>query len=249
MTRSTSSGPSSSRYSLPSATSSANVPVRRWMPASASRRATLCAGLGPEEAERLVLPRHHFDRDVQAASPCALGGEQGQLVQRQGPRGAGRGDEGDRAPTARCEALDRLHDGEHVAGTAEADRAWQDGLRRRPQREQQRVVWDRRAVTRIDLPLIGAHRDQRVGDPAHAAVVGDRLPVVVRHRVGAERLGDRERAVGEVPACREHADASAISGERLQREQPLQGSHATADDYDVLGHGPHARKPAHGRHR
>ena len=67
MTRSTSSGPSSSSQSFPSATSLANVPVRSAHAGVREPPRDRRARLGAEDAQRRGLARHELDLEVQAA--------------------------------------------------------------------------------------------------------------------------------------------------------------------------------------
>jgi hypothetical protein len=194
------------------------------------------ARLRSEQPERRPLGRDEHDVEVESCAAAVVGGEQREVVQRQRPAGAGRRRERERVAATRVERLDRLPDRQDVARAGEGQRARDHVARARPEREQQRVVAERRPVARVDLPRVRVHADHRVGDPAHAAVARDRLPLVPARRTGAERLGDRQRGIGEVAARRDDVDPDPVAGERLEREQPLQGADAAAGDERVLCH-------------
>ena len=102
--------------------------------------------------------------------------------------------------------------------------------------QEQPVVVDRRAVAGLELARAGADGLDDVRDPAHATIAGDLLPVVSPRGLGSERLGDRQRPVGDVTSGGEHADVDAIPGEVLERQEPFEGPDATAGDDDMWGH-------------
>ena len=95
---------------------------------------------------------------------------------------------------------------------------------------------DRRSVPGDELPVVQSHGLQHVRDPADAAVARDELPVVAGRGIAAEGLGDRERAVGEMPGGGEDADPQRVGGELLEGEQPLEGADAASRDDDVWVH-------------
>ena len=102
------------------------------------------ARLGAEDAQRRGLARHELDREVQAAPPALPRGHQRELVERQRPGRAGGSDERDRVRAVpesarRSRRPPRARRADRRTGSPPATPA-----RRARQREQQRVVGDRR---------------------------------------------------------------------------------------------------------
>ena len=54
--------------------------------------------------------------------------------------------------------------------------------------------------------------------------------------IAAERLGDGQRAVGQMARGRQHAEAQPVAREGLEGEQRLERSDASARDHDVWSH-------------
>ena len=198
-TRSASSGPSSSSQTAPSATSRRERAGAHATPAAASRRATSSLAAPPNTpsgASSRVTTSTSRSRPRRAA-PCAVSSASSYSGSVQPtPDGA--------TKTTRRAAGPRAASARRASSTASTSRGpakvsapGTTGSGRAPTRKQERVVAARPAVARLHPPLSRAHARDDVGDPAHAAVAGDRLPLVPHGRLGAERLGDRERAVGE----------------------------------------------------
>ena len=134
-----------------------------------------------------------------------------------------------------AQRLDRLADRQHVARPGERKRAGSAGCGRAPSASN-RASYETGGPSSVSSSRAsGADGRHGVRDPAHPAIARDLLPGVARRRIAAERLGDRQRAVGEVARGREHADPNAVSGERLERQQPFERADASARDHDVFG--------------
>ena len=103
-------------------------------------------GLGAEDVERLGLPGHELDPEVEPPPPAERRRHQRELVERQRPRDARAGHEGDHVAPSGIQGLERVADGGDVARPGERQRAGHGDPRPRAQREQQRVVVDRRSV-------------------------------------------------------------------------------------------------------
>ena len=140
---------------------------------------------------------------------------------------------------AGIQGLERVADGGDVARPGERQRAGHGDPRPRAQREQQRVVVDRRSVPGDRAPGPPAARPRSMsGIQSDAAVARDELPVVAGRGIAAEGLGDRQRTVGEMAGGGEDADPQRVDGELLEREQPLEGADAASGDDDVWVHVP-----------
>ena len=194
------------------------------------------AGGRAEDVERIGLSRHELDTEVETAPAPVRGRHQRQLVQGQRPGDAGRRDERDHVAATRAQPLDRLPDGQDVARSGKGHGPGQRGLGSRAERQQQRVIADRRTVAGVELARVGTYRFKDVGDPPDLAVACDALPFMSRRRIAPERLGDRQCAVGQVARRRQHADANALSGEGLERQQPFESTDASTRDDDVWSH-------------
>ena len=128
----------------------------------------------------------------------------------------------------------------YVSGRRRATRSWRP--RRRSPRErpghEQRVERTRRR-RRAGAPGPAASSTPTVASmtSSSAGLIGE---VRQRHAVRVaepERLGHRERPVGEVRVgCRER-DAHAVARDGAQPEQPLQPGHPAADDQTLLAVG------------
>ena len=195
-------------------------------------------GLGAEDVERLGLTGHELDPEVEPLPPSVFRRHQGQLVERQRPGDTCARHEGDDVAPAGIQGLERVADGGDVARPGERQRAGHGDPRLRAQREQQRVVVDRRSVPGDELPVVQPHDSSMSGIQSDAAVARDELPVVAGRGIAAEGLGDRERAIGEMAGGGEDADPQRVGGELLEREQPLEGADAASGDDDVWVHAP-----------
>ena len=221
-----------------------SVPVRRCTPRRDEPARDRGAGVRPEDVERIGLARDELEVEVEPAAAPVLGGLERQLVQRQRPRDAGARDERDPMAAAGLEGLERLADRQHVARAGERQRARQRRLGPRAEREQQRVVAHGAGPSRVTTSCVSGRTASTVSGiqrtPRSRAML---LPLEARRRIAAERLGDGERAVGQMARGGQHADAQPVARERLQGEQRLERSDASARDHDVwihvhsVGHG------------
>ena len=157
---------------------------------------------------------------------------------------AGHGDEGDPVPPPGASASIVSLIARTSRGPANVMAPGQRRLRPGAEGQEQPVVADRRPVAGLELARAGADALDDVRDPAHAAIAGDLLPVVVAARARPERLGDRQRPVGDVTSGGDDADVEAIPGEVLERQEPFEGADATAGDDDMWGHSHTVAPPA-----
>ena len=231
-TRSASTGPSSSSQTAPSPTSVANAAVRTRTPAAASRAATSRLAAAPKTPSGHVLARDdlHVERAPLRLRPA--GGHQGELVQRQRPRDPGRRDEDDPPPgSAARERAQGVADRRDVARAREGERAGERRRRAGAERQQEHVVGHSGPPSRVSTSCspgrtaVSSSGIQRT--PRSAAIASHSWRT---RRLGAERLGDRERAVGQEAPGGEHGDLDPVAREVLEREQRLERPDPAAGD-------------------
>ena len=215
ITRSASSGPSSSSHNFPSAYSCANVPCpqcsrprrpavarpRRWRQRQRVKRSAL-RGITSSSCRSKTQP------------PPMLHHHESQLVQRQRPRDARGRDESESVPAAKSQRLNRFLDGENVTRSSKSRRARERRLRASPERQQQRVVRRTGGPSRVSSSRAsGRTASSTSGIHLTCAIARDVLPLVSRGRIAPEGLCDGQRAIAQMARSRENADANAVSSE------------------------------------
>jgi hypothetical protein len=177
---------------------------------------------------------HHPGLDREPVGACPSGGQQGELVDRQRPRGLGRRHEGDTQGRSGVQALERVPHAYGIGLAAEGERPRHGLLSGGAERQHECVVGQRLAVG-VDTmagPVDGAHG--RVDEPEAAlgGQAGEREPLWRRE---SERLCDCERPVHERLGRREQRDANTLAGEPLEGQRGLDRGGSAAGDQHVPG--------------
>ena len=155
------------------------------------------AGGRAERLERRVLGRGDDDVRLGDAALAQRGGaQQRQLVEREQPAGARRGDEGEPQARVREHALDRLLDEAGAHRAAERGGAGHRLARARAGGDHEDLVGDRVAVAREHAVPLGLDRGEAVAVQAHAEPLGQAVERDPRRRPAAERRRDRRRGGG-----------------------------------------------------
>ena len=180
------------------------------------------------------------DRDRRRGGSC--GRRERQLVDRDRPGPAARRQHArERVQTALLELADRRPRRRHLGAAAQRERAAQRGHQARAGGDDQLVVGQRGPRAGADGPRGGVDARERVDVTADLLVAQQRVEVERRQLCFAQRLGDRDRAVEERLAGREHVDLQPPRHERAQREQRLECADSGARDDDARTERPPGR--------
>ena len=186
-----------------------------------------------ERLERRVLGRGDDDVGLGDAAVAQRGGaQQRQLVEREQPARARRGDEGEPQPRVREHARDRLLDEAGAHRAAERGGAGHHLARARAGGDHEDLVGNRVAVAREHAVALGLDRRQAVAMQAHAEPLGQVVERDARRRPAAERRRNRRRAVDELGRGSEQLEVRARARDGAQREDAFDRSHPGAGDED-----------------
>ena len=180
-------------------------------------------GLGGDEADLHGHPR----------LPRVGLGQQGELIEGEGPGRLGRNDKGDRAARARGVPGEQIGKSQSVARVLEGAGVAEGLGGRGAHADDQAVVWDPRSVAKGD----GVARRVDSGDvPPHelaADLLDGSSEISLLRRLMGERLFDYQGLVGEVRARSDEDRRSSVTGEIADRQQRLKTGDPAARDDDA----------------
>jgi hypothetical protein len=203
----------------------------------------------PEDVERLALGRdEHQPRVVDARLAQVLGRHERQLVERQGPRHAGRQREGHRAHAQEHDVVEQIAQRRDAGRAGERQRPGHGHVGPRSDGDQQRVVVEDVAAHGAHPSFAGLHGREVVG-PQDRVVVGSDASEVEALRGGrSERLGHGRGTLDEVEACLQEIDAGVRSEVVAKGDEGLEAGDAASGDDDPRHGRAHRRRARAGRH-
>ena len=190
-----------------------------------------------EVPQRSLLRRDERQRDVHTHRERTLRGQQGQLVERQRPRGAARDHEDDALHRGELHVLDQPVHRLGILEPAERHATGVRGALERAHREDEIVIGHALAAGGGDGPGIDIDGGERILDELRVDLAAETADVVATQGRAGERILNAERSDPERGIGCQQGEEDAVSGEAAEREHRLQAADSAAGDDDACGGG------------